>query len=82
MDGLMSWIFNLVSNFGSAVIKLLPRSPFRDFINSWQAPQFLSWLNWIFPVSECVAILTLWLLAIGVFYLYSIIMRWVKIIGD
>lgn len=82
MESLMEWVLNLINNFGRVVVQLLPTSPFRDFIDSWQAPDYLGWLNWFVPVSQIITILVAWLGAIALFYLYSIIMRWVKMIGD
>lgn len=82
LDALMSWMSNLIQNLGNTILNFLPASPFREFINGWTAPSYLGWLNWFFPVSQIITILTLWLGAITLFYLYSIVMRWVKMIGD
>lgn len=82
MDALIQWIYTLVGTLGKEVIKLLPTSPFRQFIDNFEAPQYLGWLNWFFPISSILSVLALWVTAIGLFYLYSIIMRWVKMIGD
>lgn len=82
VNTLLQWMQTLVQKLGRKILALLPLSPFRSFIDSWQAPQYLGWLNWFFPVSTIITILNLWLAAIALFYLYSIIMRWVKIIGD
>lgn len=82
MQILFDWMYKLVQGLGMAVYRLLPQSPFTEFINNWNPPQYIGWLNWFFPVGQILSILSLWLTAIGVFYLYSIIMRWVKIIGD
>ena len=82
LDALMQWINNLITNFGKAVLQVLPVSPFRGFIDSFAVPEYVGWLNWFFPVSQCLQILTVWLAAIALFYLYSIIMRWIKMIGD
>ena len=82
MDNIMEFIYKWAANMAQSIMSLLPTSPFRQFIENWDAPQYLGWLNWFMPVSEILTIITLWLTAIGLFYLYSIIMRWVKMIGD
>ena len=82
VNTLLQWMTTLVQKLGNKILTLLPTSPFRNFIESWQAPQYLGWLNWFMPVSTLITILNLWLAAITLFYLYSVIMRWVKIIGD
>lgn len=74
--------FQLLQRFAKMVVDLLPSSPFRGFINNFQAPDYLGWVNWFFPVGTCLTILSAWLTAISLFYFYSILARWVKIIGD
>ncbi len=72
----------IVQNFLKNVVSLFPLSPFRSFIESLETLPYLGWVNWFFPVGQCLSILTAWLVAIGTFYLWSIIARWVKLIGD
>ena len=64
------------------IIQLLPTSPFQQFIDDFASIPFLGYLNWFFPVRGCLIVLAAWLGAIALFYLYSIVMRWVKMIGD
>lgn len=75
-------LITIVQNFLSTVVSLFPLSPFRGFIQSLQTLPYLGWLNWFFPVGQCLTILTAWLVAIGTFYLWSVVARWVKLIGD
>lgn len=65
-----------------SILRLLPTSPFRGFLNDLQDLPYLGWVNWVFPVGDCVRVLGAWIVAITVFYIYSVIMRWVKLIGD
>lgn len=65
-----------------SILHLLPTSPFRGFLNELQGLPYLGWVNWVFPVGDCVRVLGAWIVAITVFYIYSVIMRWVKLIGD
>lgn len=75
-------ILQIIQKFATYVVNLLPVSPFRSFIDNFQAPEYLGWIAWFFPVSQALQILAAWLHAIGLFYLYSIIARWAKVIGD
>lgn len=75
-------IVNLVTKVASTLLSLFPQSPFADAINSFSPPEWIGWLNWFFPVGPCLSIMALWLTAIGLFYLYSIVARWIKVIGD
>ena len=64
----------LVTKFLSFVISKLPQSPFVSFIDALADIPFLSHLNYFIPISTFIGIGEAWLVAIGVFYLYSIIM--------
>lgn len=64
------------------IIKVLPLSPFAQYIDRFAALPYLSYLNWFVPISEMLAVGLSWLSAITIFYLISVIMRWVKLIGD
>lgn len=64
------------------IVQVLPRSPFADFFDQFQNLPWLGVLNWFFPVQACLNVIAAWLGAITLFYLYSVVMRWVKMIGD
>lgn len=64
------------------LVQLLPTSPFAEFIDEMIGLPALGYLNWFFPVRDCLRVMAVWLSAIALFYLYSVIMRWVKMIGD
>lgn len=72
----------LFEAWGEKILDLLPLSPFQEFIDQFQALPYLGWLNWFFPVGDCLVVMAVWLGAVGLFYLYSIVMRWLKMIGD
>lgn len=74
--------FSWAKGIWNSILNLLPTSPFRSFIDSIPDLPGLAELNWFFPVGECLDVLTAWGVAIGIFYLYSVIMRWIKLIGD
>lgn len=64
----------------ASVLSLLPGSPFTAFINSISDIPFLGYLNYFVPVAQMIAIGESWLVSIGVFYLYQVVLRWVKAI--
>lgn len=70
----------LIQQFGAWVMGLLPRSPFVAFIDALEQMPFLSTLNYFVPIGTFVAIGEAWLVSIGIFYLYSIILRWIRAI--
>jgi hypothetical protein len=63
-------------------VDALPASPFRQFIDQFSSLPYLGYLNWFVPVKDMLVVAGAWLSAIALFYAYSIIMRWVKMIGD
>lgn len=70
-------IFSLLEDTLKWVVNLLPDSPFQALSNS-VISEYLPLLNWIFPFGFVVSTLSLWVSAIAVYYLYSVILRWVK----
>lgn len=71
----------LLDKFLQFLLSVFPRSPFRETIEQFAQLPFLGYLNWFVPVGEMVVIGGAWLTAIGLYYLYSIIARWVKLIA-
>ena len=78
MDNMSS----LWDSFADMLMDVLPVSPFRQFLDSFSDLPFLGYLNWFVPVRAMLIILAAWLGAITTYYLYSVIMRWLKVIGD
>lgn len=71
----------LLDGFLDALLSLFPMSPFASFIEEFEQLPFLGYLNWFVPVGEMLVVGTAWLTAIGLYYLYSVIARWVKLIS-
>lgn len=82
-------LFNLLIRFVNLIIlavgtlidtltDILPPSIF-EVIDSLNIP-YLEELNWVFPISIYVSILEVWLVAVGVYLMISVALRWVKVI--
>lgn len=71
--------FNFIKNIISHVLLL---SPFQEFIDRFRGLPFLGWLNWFVPIGEILTVLGVYLTAVAAFYLYSIVLRWLKVLGD
>lgn len=63
-----------------AVLGLLPDSPFRGFIDGLADVPFIGFLNYFIPVSDFVALLSVWVAAVGLFYICSAVLRFAKAI--
>lgn len=70
----------IITKFLNWVLSVLPSSPFAKILDALEAVPFLGYLNYFVPVATFVAIGELWLTAVGLFYLYSIILRWIRAI--
>lgn len=74
-------IIGIFQKFWYAILGFLPGSPFRAFVNAIGAIPYLEEFNWFFPVSECITVLETWLIAVAIYYTYSAIMRFIRVIG-
>lgn len=72
---------NVFDGLIQRVLQVLPTSPLRAWIDSMGDIPYLSYLNWFFPVSEVISVLALWVAAIALFYLWSVVLRWLRVIG-
>lgn len=65
------------------VINIFPESPIQPLIQSLKASGIEDWLayaNYIVPVAPMLGILTTWLTCIAAYYVYQIILRWMRAI--
>ena len=76
-NGIWDSIMNAIHIAGMAIIALLPASPFNALSNA-DVSGYMGWLNWLVPVGQMVSVLELWGAAIAVYYIYVVILRWIK----
>ena len=64
------------------VLSFLPDSPFLVLQNMSNSNmyQWIKWLNWFIPINTFVSIMEAWLVGIGLYYIYQIVLRWLKAI--
>lgn len=77
---MLTWMKEILDKFLALIVLLLPLSPFAAYIDSLEQVPYLGYLNWFVPVGTCLKIGAAWLSAIALFYLYSVIARWIKLI--
>lgn len=72
------WLFASVLNI---IFSLLPNSPFTN-ISTYDLTisKYLGNLAWILPIKQIISILGLWLGCMLIYYIYSVVMRWIKLI--
>lgn len=79
---MLDFMKNILDEFADLIISVLPKSPFIDFFESVEDIPYLGYLNWFIPVGAILKVFTAYLVCIALFYGYSVLARWVKLIGD
>ncbi len=67
----------------NGVLSLLPDSPFKildDLTASGEIAEWLGMVNWFVPIYSFVGILEGWLAGILVYYIYQVVLRWLRAI--
>lgn len=77
---MIAFMKEILDKFLALLLSVLPLSPFADFIDKLDSLPYLGYLNYFVPVGTCLKIGAAWLSAIALFYLYSVVARWVKLI--
>lgn len=76
----MSVISGLFNKIWQGIINFLPGSPFKALVSSFSNIPYLNYLNWFVPVAEICAVLEAWLAVVAIYYVYSGLMRIIRII--
>ena len=77
---MFTFMKEILDKFLSFLLQILPTSPFAPLINNLEQLPYLGYINYFVPVGTCVKIGEAWLAAIALFYLYSVLARWIKLI--
>ncbi len=80
---LLNLIQSIIDGFATVlltIVTVLPSSPFEGLYNLSMDEQFLGYLSWLLPIAEMLALLQAWGISVGGFYLYMIVLRWIKAI--
>ena len=78
---ILDFMKDILDKFLGLLLALFPLSPFAEPISRLGTLPFLGYINYFFPVGDCIKIAVAWGAAIGLYYLYSVIARWVKLIS-
>ena len=77
VETIINAIIDFACGLADVIMFLLPMSPFSALELAFDN-QLLRHINYFLPVGEALNILTAWGIAILGWYLYSLILRWVK----
>ncbi len=77
----MGTILKALGEVLAFALSFLPDSPFQGFLDGLEKVPYLAYLNWFIPIGDFLKILGVWCAAIGIFYIVSVILRFVKAIN-
>lgn len=77
---MIAFMKEMLDKLLAVILALLPLSPFTEAIDALEQVPYLGYINYFIPVGTCLKIGTAWLSAIALFYLYSVVARWIKLI--
>ena len=65
-----------------SIVELCPASPFTvlDELGNSEVYEWLRMVNWFIPIGTFVSILEGWLVCVAVYYVYQIVLRWIRVI--
>lgn len=66
---------DIANNILNAILFLLPDSPFADIEIPAEVKKILGYVNYFVPIRAMLIIAGSWISAIGVYYLYQLILR-------
>ncbi|MFI3116043.1 MAG: hypothetical protein R3Y12_07885 [Clostridia bacterium] len=83
MNSIINGVVDFLYNILFFVIDLLPDSPFStlSLVISDEIKVYLGYMNYFIPVNFFIAVLEIWLSAVVVYYIYILILRWIKLIN-
>ena len=76
---IFDWLGSALNSILGWVLFVLPDSPFKLLSNS-PISEYINYINYFVPVGTCIKIGEAWLAAIVIFYLWSVVARWIKLI--
>lgn len=76
---LINALLNLLGTAASALLLLLPDSPFQWNLDG--SSMLLTWLFWLIPIPGMLALLGAYVTAVASYYLIRVALRWIKVVG-
>lgn len=77
---IFSWIGDQLNFVLSWVCFVLPDSPFK-LLSYTPIDPYLKYINYFIPLDFMLSTLSAWGAAIGIYYGYQVLLRWIKAIG-
>lgn len=78
MTDFINSIIDTFSGLLDKLIEVLPTSPFAKFTYLSLDNSILGTLNYFLPISEILVVLEFWLVAVGCYYVYKFILKFIR----
>lgn len=84
MDTILDWLESIIDKFKTFLYQVFPTSPFKQYItvlDNKLSGKYIAWFNWFVPVQDCLNVFLAFLTCLALYYCYSVIARWIKVIS-
>lgn len=73
-------LMDVTNDILNTILFMLPSSPFANVEIPQEVYKILGYVNYFIPIRAMLAIGASWLAAIGIYYIYQVVLRYVKAI--
>lgn len=77
---LFTWISDNFQTIGDKIVSFLPSSPIVYLQTIPEVEKYLGMVNWFIPIYSMISLTEVWLIAIVIYYIVQIVLRWIKVI--
>lgn len=77
---LFNWISESFQTIGDKIVSFLPSSPIVYLESIPEVEKYLGMVNWFIPIYSMISLTEAWLLAVALYYIVQIVLRWIKAI--
>lgn len=74
----LEWLSGTFQKIANNILSILPTSPIVYLQSDSTVSLYLGYVNYFIPVYLWISILESWLVAIGIYYVVRVILRWLK----
>lgn len=74
----LEWLSGVFQNIANNILGILPTSPIVYLSSDPTVSKYLGYVNFFIPVYLWISILESWLVAIAIFYVVRVVLRWLK----
>lgn len=80
LTSLLQWIIDAGSAICGGLVYLLPTSPFTSLNGLTIGNDLLGAIAWFVPFPQMIALLEAWGLAVLSYYVWMLLLRWIKLV--